>query len=51
MVEQSTAATHSLSEESSKLAQMVGQFRVERPARDEALRRELLWSSRRTPSG
>ena len=41
MVEQSTAAGHSLSEESSKLAQLVGQFQVGRPASDEALRREL----------
>ena len=42
MVEQSTAAGHSLSEESSKLAQLVGQFQVGRPASDEALRRELM---------
>ena len=41
MVEQSTAAGHSLSEESSKLAQLVGQFQIGRPASDEALRREL----------
>jgi len=42
MVEQSTAAGHSLSEESSKLAQLVGRFQVGRPAGDEALRRELM---------
>ncbi len=41
MVEESTAAGHSLSEESSKLSQLVGQFRVGRSASDEALRREL----------
>jgi len=41
MVKQSTAAGHSLSEESSKLAQLVGRFRVGRPPSDEALRREL----------
>jgi methyl-accepting chemotaxis protein len=42
MVEQSTAAGHSLSAESSKLAELVGQFQVGRPASDEALRRELM---------
>jgi methyl-accepting chemotaxis protein len=42
MVEQSTAAGHSLSEESSRLAQLVGQFQVGRPAGDEALRHELM---------
>ena len=42
MVEQSTAAGHSLSEESSRLAQLVGQFQVGRPASDEALRQELM---------
>jgi methyl-accepting chemotaxis protein len=41
MVEESTAAGHSLSQESSKLAQLVGQFQVGRPAREEALHREL----------
>jgi methyl-accepting chemotaxis protein len=41
MVEESTAAGHSLSEESTKLAQMVGRFRVGRLASAEALRREL----------
>jgi len=41
MVEQSTAAGHSLSQESSRLSQLVGQFRVGRPTSDEALRREL----------
>jgi methyl-accepting chemotaxis protein len=42
MVEQSTAAGHSLSEESSRLAQLVGQFQAGRPASDEALRQELM---------
>jgi methyl-accepting chemotaxis protein len=42
MVEQSTAAGHSLSEESSKLAQLVGRFLVGRPASKEALRDELM---------
>ena len=32
MVEESTAAGHSLSDESSRLAQLVGQFRVQRSA-------------------
>jgi len=41
MVEESTAAGHSLSEESSKLAQLVGQFQVGRPTSEEALRRKL----------
>ena len=41
MVEQSTAAGHSLSEEASKLAQLVGQFQVGRPTSEEALRRKL----------
>jgi len=41
MVEQSTAAGHSLSEESSKLAQLVGQFQVGRSASEATLRREL----------
>ena len=42
MVEQSTAAGHSLSEESSKLAQLIGQFRLGRPGADDAMRRELV---------
>jgi methyl-accepting chemotaxis protein len=42
MVEESTAAGHSLSEESLKLSQLVGQFQVGRPASEEALRRELM---------
>jgi methyl-accepting chemotaxis protein len=41
MVEQSTAAGHSLSQESSKLSQLVSQFQVGRPASEETLRREL----------
>jgi methyl-accepting chemotaxis protein len=41
MVEESTAAGHSLSEESSKLANLVGQFQVGRPTSEEALRRKL----------
>jgi methyl-accepting chemotaxis protein len=41
MVEESTAAGHSLSEESSRLAQLVGRFQVGRLASGEALRREL----------
>ena len=39
MVEHSTAAGHSLSDESSRLAQLVGQFRVERPASDRPMAR------------
>jgi len=41
MVEQSTAAGHSLSQESSKMAELVGQFQLGRPASEETLRREL----------
>ncbi len=41
MVEESTAAGHSLSQEASKLSQLIGQFQVGRSANDEALRREL----------
>ena len=41
MVEQSTAAGHSLSEETTKLSDLIGQFRVGRPAGDDAMRREL----------
>ncbi len=41
MVEESTAAGHSLSEETAKLSQLIGQFQVERPASDQAMRREL----------
>ena len=41
MVEESTAAGHSLSQETSKLSQLIGQFQVGRPANEEALRREL----------
>ncbi len=41
MVEESTAAGHSLSEETMKLSQLVGQFRVGSPAADEPMRREL----------
>ena len=41
MVEQSTEAGHSLSEESSTLAQLVGRFRVGGPPSEETLRREL----------
>ena len=39
MVEESTAAGRSLSEESSKLAQLVGQFRLARPASERPLAR------------
>jgi methyl-accepting chemotaxis protein len=42
MVEESTAAGHSLSEESSKLSQLISQFQVGRPASEEAMRRELM---------
>ena len=41
MVEQSTAAGHSLSEETSKLARLMGQFRVGRDAAVTTLRAEL----------
>jgi methyl-accepting chemotaxis protein len=41
MVEESTAAGHSLSEETVKLAQLVGQFRVAGASPDETLRAEL----------
>ena len=40
MVEESTAAGHSLSEETSKLTRLVGQFQVGRAAGEEAPRRE-----------
>ncbi len=39
MVEESTAAGHSLSDESSRLAQLVGQFRVRQPADERSLAR------------
>jgi methyl-accepting chemotaxis protein len=42
MVEESTAAGHSLSEESSKLSQLISQFQVGQPASEEAMRRELM---------
>ena len=42
MVEESTAAGHSLSQETSKLSQLISQFQVGRPTGDEALRRELM---------
>jgi len=42
MVEQSTAAGHSLSQETSKLSQLISQFHVGRPTSDEALRQELI---------
>jgi methyl-accepting chemotaxis protein len=41
MVEQSTAAGHSLSEETVKLAEIVAQFHVADDASDETLRAEL----------
>jgi methyl-accepting chemotaxis protein len=41
MVEQSTAAGHSLSEETSKLSHLMGQFRVGRVAAGATLRAEL----------
>ncbi len=41
MVEESTAAGHSLSEESSKLSQLVSQFQLGRSASEETMRREL----------
>ena len=39
MVEESTAAGHSLSDESSRLAQLVGQFRVRPSANERSLAR------------
>jgi methyl-accepting chemotaxis protein len=41
MVEESTAASHSLSQETSKLSDIVGSFRVGQAASDIAIRREL----------
>ena len=41
MVEQSTAAGHSLSQETSKLSQLISQFQVGRSASEATLRREL----------
>jgi len=41
MVEESTAAGHSLSEESARLSQLIGQFRLGASSGDEAMRREL----------
>jgi methyl-accepting chemotaxis protein len=41
MVEESTAAGHSLSEETSKLSRLMGQFRVGRVAAGSTLRAEL----------
>jgi methyl-accepting chemotaxis protein len=50
MVEESTAAGHSLSEESSKLSRLVGRFRVGRPAARRRCAAELAKRPRRTPS-
>ena len=41
MVEESTAAGRELSDETAKMSRLVGQFQVDRPAADEALRSEL----------
>jgi methyl-accepting chemotaxis protein len=41
MVEESTAASHSLSQETSQLADLVGRFQVGQATREDALRREL----------
>ena len=41
MVEESTAASHSLSQETSKLSKIVDQFRIGQAANDAAIRREL----------
>jgi methyl-accepting chemotaxis protein len=41
MVEESTAAGHSLSQETSRLSHLISQFQVGRPASEETLRREL----------
>ena len=41
MVEESTAASRSLSEETSELSQLVGRFQVGRASGDETMRREL----------
>jgi methyl-accepting chemotaxis protein len=41
MVEESTAASHSLSQETSQLADLVGRFQVGQAKREDALRREL----------
>ena len=41
MVEESAAVGHALSDESVKLARLVGQFRIGRAASEDALRAEL----------
>jgi methyl-accepting chemotaxis protein len=41
MVEQSTAATHSLSQEIAQLSGLIGQFRLGRANDNDAMRREL----------
>ncbi len=41
MVEESTAASHSLSQETNQLSGLVGQFQVGRPGGDDALRAQL----------
>jgi methyl-accepting chemotaxis protein len=41
MVEESTAAGHSLSEETAKLSELIGQFQVGHPADEDPMRREL----------
>jgi len=41
MVEQSTAATHALTQEAELLASLIGEFQVEGARRDDALRRQL----------
>jgi methyl-accepting chemotaxis protein len=41
MVEQSTAASHSLSQETVQLSGLIGQFQVGRPAGEDSMRREL----------
>src|ERR1019366_410924 len=41
MVEQSTAASHSLSQETTQLSGLIGQFQVGRATGDDTMRREL----------
>jgi methyl-accepting chemotaxis protein len=41
MVEESTAATHSLSQEIAQLSRLIGQFQINRSERNESLRREF----------
>jgi methyl-accepting chemotaxis protein len=41
MVEQSTAATHSLAQETAQLSDLLGRFQLRQTERDDTMRREL----------